>query len=229
MSNIKNLKRTDNIAHIVTFLGLTLTAVSSAIPLWWDQSVEHKGIYDNINATVNVITLGTFLLSGWSQKKLSDLSKRKEKIMEVKINKAHLKIERFKNETAKYKLEYEKIKAHLAWRDISQENAKRLYDLLTRSHARYSIILNASDPEIRRYGDMIIDITSKAGCLDRVYDMPDIKYAGLVLTGKNMQYIYRIQKCLEGAGIDVTIEDTNVYIGGDVSLYIGPKVSSYII
>lgn len=217
----------NRVANVGLLLGSFLTAVSATGSIL-DDGGRYKHLSDEFNWVAAIITLAMGFFSFCTQVKINEVSGRKEKTMNLKIIDAHTKLERQKSITESYRLEHEKLKSQLAWRELTIEQITLLTTILRGIDVRIGIIIPRGDLEAMRFGGQVKSILEGANKISGVVssDSPDCE--GLWLIGLDQRKVFEIQGAFAEAGIIVRHRHVEPVFLGGIVLNVGWKEPPHI-
>lgn len=217
----------NRVSNVGLLLGSFLTAVSATGSIL-DEGSRYKHLSDEFNWIAAIITLAMGVFSFCTQVKINEVSGRKEKAMNLKIIDAHIKLERQRSITENYRLEHEKLKSQLAWRELTIEQITLITNILKGIDVHISIIIPRGDPEAMRFGRQVKSILEGANKISGVgsCEIPDCE--GLWLIGLDQRNAFEIQKAFAEAGVIVRHRHVEPVFFGGIVLNVGWKEPPHI-
>lgn len=169
-------------------------------------------------ATCVIVWMGTVKEAHWDNERRT--SNERIATLTTRGDEARAEIERAHESAEKARLESERLKAQLAWREVSAEQRERLADGLRGPQLHIRLQIVSQNPEAEAFAAQIrrvLDDVRASVTTDGLLGFPT--YFGIIIAGPANDAASRVAEAFKTAGIDAQRMEE----AGDLRLIVGHK------
>ncbi len=146
----------------------------------------------------------------------------REKFADERISANEAETAKAKAETAEAKLEQERLKAQMAWRRVSLEQAQRLVSALQGKPFKLWLTFVGDDPESTVYREDINEVLTAAG-LETTFYSGYVRAVGLTIKGGSQVQRSQLLQAFHSAGLPLIESNEQSMMSGALEILVGTK------
>lgn len=173
---------------------------------WW-YGLSWKGIigFGALAAFATAATVVFTVIQFWSDGVRDQRAEERSNAMEVQLAASAVEIARANEAAAKANTETERLRSQMAWRRISEEQARKIANALRAAGLRPRGVVHSNDPESANFGEDVKAVLRLAGDPDPDWfqSLVPETFRGLAATGPSEADRQALARAFGAGGLEV--------------------------